>query len=118
MALEEMFIASAIQSCAIIGLFLYFYHTCEGWIWKRLALFGVFAGVYRGLAVEHAGWADIVVHTDLAELTFATVQIMMWVLIALMLWLVLSLFYHFTRSWLSSVKGERYGKVNEIGKGL
>lgn len=114
MAIEDMFVAAAITMGGLLGFFIYMYHFAESWLWKRVWLMGCFLTAYMELGIMRFGFQHIVVITDLADLSFAAMQVLMWCIVALFGWLLLSLMYHGARSLIDAASG----KKKEDGLGL
>ncbi len=106
MANENMFIAAAITMVGLLGFFAFMYHFAESWLWKRVWLMGCFLTAYMELGIMRYGFQHVVVITDLADLTFAAMQILMYSIELLFGWLVLSLMYHGVRSLIDAASGK------------
>lgn len=107
MAIEDMFVAAAITMGGLLAFFAYMYHFAESWLWKRVWLMGCFLSVYMELGILRFGFQHVVVITDLADLTFSAMQVMMYAIELLFGWLVLSLLYHAARSLIDAANGKK-----------
>lgn len=89
MGIENIFIASAIQTCAVTGVFLYLHHMAESNQWKIVYLIGVFLSLLYGIGIERVGFENFVVSTELANLSFIMLEGVMWFVVCLILYLLL-----------------------------
>lgn len=107
MAVENMFIASAITTFGMLGFFTYMYHQADSWLWRRVWLFGSLSTLYLSLGILRKGFQNVVVINDLADLTFAAMTVLMWCIVLMIGWLFLSLLYHGIRRMIHIAEGRR-----------
>lgn len=107
MAIEDMFVASAITMGGLLGFFAFMYHFAETWLWKRVWLMGCFLTAYMEMGILRYGFQHIVVINDLADLSFSAMQVLMYCVIMLFGWLLLSLMYHGLRGLVDAASGKK-----------
>lgn len=107
MAVEEMFIASAITMLGVLLTFVYLhFRAASSWLWERIWLIGIFMTMYVMMGIMRKGFQNVIVMTDLADLTFGIMHILMWCVILIIGYLILGILYHGVRNLLDIASGK------------
>lgn len=114
MAAEEIFTASAVTTIGTLGIFAMFYLRSKGWLWQHVWTAAILLTLINAYTVEVYGWQHAAVANELADLSFGVVHALMWMMILLFGYMLLSLFYQAIRSAQDMLSGRRkYGKPDE-----
>lgn len=112
MALENMFIASAVTGASLTGVFLYLFHTARDETWRDAFLASVFLSLIYAVDMVYIGFAEIIVHADAASTTFTVLHILMYVLYAMFIVLVIRILVRVLGMLGEVLLGLGYGKEN------
>lgn len=117
MAIEDIFVATAIQAVGMTGVFVYLQYRETNWVLRQVWTFAILASLYYGFAIQRFGFTKVAVITDLGDLTFAIIQILQYMMLSVIAYIILSMFYQGIRIFMDIVKGRsEYGKTEKIGK--
>lgn len=77
MAIENIFIASAVTTTSALGMFLYLFHMSKG-ILKEVWLTACFLTLLFSFAALQVGYGEVIVKDDMEALSFDALLILMW----------------------------------------
>jgi len=117
MAVEELFISSALNSLGYMAVFLYLFHaSSDSKFWKKVWLSGVFLIMLYSISVERYAWQYDAVSTQLDNLSSALLQVIMWVLVTLITYVVISVLLMLIQGLVDMVSGKK--EAREHGEAI
>lgn len=115
MAIEEMFVASAITSFAIIGALVYLHSKTKEPLWQSAWLFGIFVVIDYALAVMGFGFSRVVVINEFDEMSQALLAISQWFLVIITFYMGFILVRHMIRFFLGKQNKRTEGDFDRRG---
>lgn len=109
------FIAAAVTMVGLLWFFAFLLHRAKNWLWGTVWLMACFLTAYIALAMMNRGFSNLLETTDLSDLTFAAVSILMYCVIIIFGWLLLSLMYHGLKALMDAASGKKRGDMEGLG---
>lgn len=110
MAVETMFIAAAVWLTGMLGFFMLLYYTSRDPIARKVWLTASFGTLFVSMGMLRKGYQNVVVITDLADLTSNVMHVMEVGIIFSVLLLAFSVLLDGVKRLRSAVEGKLYGK--------
>lgn len=116
MTYQDVYVASAIMTFAMIWVFVELYKNASSKFWGTVWLFGIFAIIDYGMVIERWMWQYEAVIMEFDALTFSVLNVVNWLLVCITMYLGYLLLLDIFKYLLSLYNGRSYGETDKKSK--